>query len=65
MGSSKSRIFLTEANLSTAKERSLGNLEMSGPESQISLQKRAVSPEEIVQEATLLNLAQSLTMCFH
>jgi hypothetical protein len=65
MGSSKSRISFTEASLSMAKEWSLGNLDMRESEPQLSLQKSTESPEAIEHDASLLNLAQSLTMSFH
>jgi hypothetical protein len=48
-----------------AKEWSLGNLDMRESEPQLSLQKSTVSPEAIEHDASLLNLAQSLTMSFH
>jgi hypothetical protein len=38
---------------------------MRGSDVQLSLQKRAVSPEAIEKEAIVLNFGQSLTMSLH
>jgi hypothetical protein len=65
MGSLRSRMFFTEASLLIAKEWSLGNLIIGRSEVQLSLQKSAVSPDAMEQEAMLLNFEQSLAMSLH